>query len=202
MLRLPVIVERNLATTKASRQALEEGFIQKLNAKGIPTTCKRGCSHCCKHPLLVSILEGAILYRELQNTKQWTLSLKRRLEEHSKQTLSLAPEVWMLAGIPCPLLEENSCTMYSSRPFSCRTLYSSGDPDLCTSARFSLMTPLVPRTEEAEAFRKLETQSLREAKLPRNWVPISTAILVGKVLCEEEEADTSQEILRRFLESA
>jgi hypothetical protein len=125
-------------------------------------------------------MEGTLLYWYLRNNGLWTRDLKDRLEDHAKRTVGLSPAIWMLAEIPCPLLSTTKeCKAYSARPFMCRTAFSSGDPDLCRPANFSLATPMVDRQDALQMFHDLEQQT-HKAQGVFYWnMPISMAVLLG-----------------------
>jgi len=67
------------------------------------TACKQDCNHCCNYDVSVSELEVSYI-------------------EKSQKVKSLASEISFkqASGTPCPLLENGKCTIYSSRPFTCR----------------------------------------------------------------------------------
>ena len=83
--------------------------------------CKPGCAYCCNEMGTIDIttLEGVMIHERLAQlkrpalskvTKQLTRDIRRR--EKNEKTR-------------CPLLQKNNrCMIYTTRPFSCRQLYS------------------------------------------------------------------------------
>lgn len=199
MKRLPIVVEQGLATTRLARERLGNAFVLRVGLDRL--TCRRGCTHCCHYPLTISLSEGLLLYRALKERDQWHAQLKRDLERHSGLTFGTAPEAWLLAEIPCPLLVEQRCSAYEQRPFRCRTTVSTRDPDLCRTVYFAAHTFEDARVERVE----FEATEIRSAKAIREHirgleqhVPLSTAVLVGHQIDEGLLApeDLPQALLR------
>jgi Fe-S-cluster containining protein len=81
--------------------------------------CRRGCSHCCHIPVLITQTEAHVMADELKITVA-------------------KPEKFVRAGnkaydgVACPFLADNECSIYESRPLACRIHYSmAGDDLLC-----------------------------------------------------------------------
>lgn len=178
---LPLLTERSISEAHANRLASAEAFEAKtLGIGGV--SCSAGCSNCCHYPLSVSILDGISLYQWLVSHGHWNNKLKARLQEHKDQTWDLAPEVWSLAMIPCPLLSEKGlCSAYEARPFLCRTLFSRGDPHYCHPHRMGAgLAGILHREAEVDALWKAERQLLKRHQLRQILLPLSTALLLGE----------------------
>lgn len=180
---LPVVVEQGLGRLRINRTRATTSLFHRIGMDAV--TCRKGCDHCCHYPVRVSIFEGILLYRELQRLQLWNGRLKQALERHSRQTYELAPEVWLLADIPCPLLAEHQCTAHGARPFVCRMTVSVGDPDLCRPAQFGRGS-FVAHPDESSGYG-VEVQSAArsaQSRLLHQQVPISTAVLLGHHVVE------------------
>lgn len=96
-----VVLEHNLKTIDIlqSRAAVESG---------LTITCTKGCSFCCSMP----DIQLTTAEFELITKKQGEQVLKAAVKEPSSY---------------CPFLENNLCSIYDHRPFSCR-LWNSTDP--------------------------------------------------------------------------
>lgn len=70
-------------------------------------TCRAGCSSCCRHLTLFPV-EAANLARGIE-----------RLPEETKAVLA-GRSRWPESS-PCPLLQDDRCTVYPFRPVICRT---------------------------------------------------------------------------------
>lgn len=197
--RLSIVLEQGLGAVRLHRTRAADAFLLRTGLD--ETTCRMGCTHCCHYPVRISILEGIVLYRALQSKNLWDSNLKHALEKHSKRTFEVAPEVWLLAGIACPLLSEGQCTAYDARPFTCRMTLSTRDPDLCRSVYFNSGT-FVEHRDESVAFEHVLRSASKNAqsRLLQEAVPISTAILLGRhvVECGVESEDLDRSLLNEI----
>lgn len=84
--------------------------------------CKKGCSYCCKIPVLMSRFEADYI---VKNTK-YDISIN--LKEVDKKSA-------------CPFLNENndSCEIYEYRPLACRTFFTYDDSLYCKEGNISHM---------------------------------------------------------------
>ncbi len=184
--KLPVLLERDLQTIRTERYVRSGVFAgdvrDEAEKEGRAVSCSSACSACCSHPIMVSLLEGILLYRWLAERGRWTVDLRERLQAHADATWALAHEVWFLSNIPCPFLIENLCSVHDGRPFVCRTTWSVGDPFYCAPSRFGLRTEIVPRADILGEFHRLEASKLKEHELPRIQFPLSKAVLVAEAL--------------------
>lgn len=202
MKKLPVLQEQGLARLKVARSEMERAFVDGLIQSETNTTCSKGCSSCCFHPIHISVAEGILLYRHLQDKGVWTRALEIELQAHAQKTAGLAPEVWLMARIACPLLSKTLCLAYEARPLVCRTTFSSGLPELCDVSNFSESTPLVPRRELLEEYRKMEMDTLDMGQARKWLLPPSLAVLVGADISrgKTELSQASQKIMSHYLE--
>lgn len=181
--KLPLISERALANTKAHQVQASLDFDRKLPASGV--TCTKGCSNCCHMPLSVTVLEGLLLYRWLSEQGRWTSALRKRISEVRDKTLGLSTHVWLLSNIPCPLLEDNRCLGYESRPFKCRVTYSVGPSSSChPHARLSPQATSneVPNEVALKDFDEKVRFLLKPLGTASTRMPISEALLLGEKL--------------------
>lgn len=125
-----------------------------------PWACAKGCSYCCSQNVTITEQEGRRILHHLQleGKGEW---LANRLQQLAPVRSSLTNNEYAAAFLagndssnqppgahqPCPFLENNCCTIYSVRPFSCRCFLSTVkcspksaavvDPH-CLSANFAL----------------------------------------------------------------
>ena len=77
--------------------------------------CGAGCSGCCHHHLSVFAVEAAILTEAIQALPEAT-QVRIRQQAVEVQTREATGE-----PVACPLLLDNLCAVYESRPLICRT---------------------------------------------------------------------------------
>lgn len=132
----------------------------------IPIACKKGCSHCCH--TWVSVSPPEILYIakhvKLQNTD--TVQKVRAAHE---QTKTFDFDTRDQHPYACPLLDQDVCTIYESRPMTCR-LAASIDAEICGRTYHNISTENVPmpmmHMTGRSAYAFALTAGLRKAGLP------------------------------------
>jgi Fe-S-cluster containining protein len=99
-----------------------------VKPKGKSPDCRRGCSLCCHMRVEANKAEALYLVRHVKKnlTKTEIKDLKARAVERDALTRDKKTGWWVGKKIPCLLLDTKTgdCTVYESRPMSCRRLYS------------------------------------------------------------------------------
>jgi len=125
--------------------------VSEQEAQGRKITCKKGCGACCRQLVPVSASEARRIRDYLEEMPEpRRTELKRRFaaarealreaeilprlmcgEGLSREELfSLGLDYFRL-GIPCPFLEEESCSIYAERPISCRQYLVTSPAENC-----------------------------------------------------------------------
>jgi Fe-S-cluster containining protein len=137
MRRLRVLPEKTATEAVADMQKKIDRWVatgvEEQRATGHPSPCRKGCDHCCYHPLVVTLIEVWALFEELRTWPERELaSLRYRLSEAhrtiKRQRLRLTRwrssaedrSDYICAHIPCPFLVDHQCSVYALRPFACR----------------------------------------------------------------------------------
>jgi hypothetical protein len=106
------------AKVRALREMLD---IVAMAAGGL-AACGKGCSACCHIAVMVPAEEAAVIAKEI-GVKALP---PKRFSKHGDDSAD------QYYGEPCPFLSNGECSIYESRPLSCRTLYNmDADPLLC-----------------------------------------------------------------------
>ncbi len=100
--------------------------------------CKKGCAVCCTQNVTMTAVEGEFIHRHIrkQGKMEWfaeTMQKKGKTRRPVMTTNGFAasclrgedvePETYG-NNDPCPFLNENCCSIYEVRPFSCRCFAS------------------------------------------------------------------------------
>lgn len=100
--------------------------------------CKKGCSACCHIPVILLASEAKVIAKEIGVTLK-LVPLERRNQPAPK---------FQGEGYACPLLKEQKCSIYESRPLVCRTLYNlDRDALLCQHTGQSNLVPYFDATQ-------------------------------------------------------
>ena len=120
---------------------------------GKPVSCEKGCAWCCRQVVPVAPAEArriATLLEELPEPRRSVVrgryaeawkrieeaGLMPALEGRGARASGEAVEVGLAVfrlGIPCPFLEEETCSIYEERPIACREYLVTSDPACCAA---------------------------------------------------------------------
>ncbi len=104
--------------TEPYRQLIEyaDSLTAKLSSRYAEhLVCRSGCSGCCHHHLSVFSVEAATVRAGIEALPE---PLRIQLNEQARKTLEL--EARGQSAI-CPMLIDDRCSVYESRPMICRT---------------------------------------------------------------------------------
>ena len=204
-------------------QNLENAIVGRVSDEaaeaGSPISCRAGCGACCRQLVPVSFFEAEAL-------TGWIAALpeERRAElaeRFRRALLALRdagvidrilddrwirePEAGMQlaidyfhAGVPCPFLENESCSIHPVRPLSCREYLVTSPPALCKDPSVNqvagVQLPL-------KLSRVLFTFGQQLAQDPRGWIPLVFLLAWGKSGEKPGSyiSGTGEEVMQKFL---
>lgn len=156
-----------------------------------PPSCKKGCSSCCDQLMPISIPEAFMIHdlvsglSESQQTAVLTRIVDaeatleelgidaRSLENLDDQSVRQLLVQYHGSGVRCPFLENEACTIYSSRPSSCREYLVSSPAANCAKIGELAVSRIPISIRMAHALAGVAARVLgREAML----LPLSFAI--------------------------
>jgi Fe-S-cluster containining protein len=133
-----------------------ERIIRRVEAEGGRITCAKGCGVCCTNFLVpMSVPEAFAIIEDMHAL---SLGERKRLElefgqaerklaesglsqefarldpaeaDSAQKQRDLAGQWWSRQRFPCPLLWEQACGLYASRPIPCREFLAVSPPELC-----------------------------------------------------------------------
>jgi Fe-S-cluster containining protein len=140
-----------LPALRTTADAFVDYGARMSEAAGKPVSCTKGCGACCRQlvPLARSeALRVAELLEELPEPRRSEVKGRfeaavRRIEAEGllpalegRAGLAAADAVnlgltYFRLGIPCPFLEDESCSIYADRPIACREYLVSSPPSRC-----------------------------------------------------------------------
>lgn len=149
---LPIFQQMTNAFVGISVQATEES--------GEKISCAAGCGACCRQPVPISeteiyhiaeVVEAMDEPRKNKIKNRFSESVAHfeklhwfeRMKNCAEMTKTETPEVVMKSvqsavmqyfheGIPCPFLEDESCSIHESRPLSCREYLVTSPAENCS----------------------------------------------------------------------
>lgn len=138
-------------------QAMTSSFVEMgVNAEetlGRRISCQKGCGACCRQPVPLAEMEAyqiAELVENMPEPRQSEIKQKfedacahfreigwfERLEEcptSSPETQEKVVMEYFHEGIPCPFLEDESCSIHQDRPLACREYLVTSPAENCAS---------------------------------------------------------------------
>jgi Fe-S-cluster containining protein len=190
--------------------------IKAVEKEGRTISCKAGCGACCRQLVPITPTEAyqiRELIEKLPEPRQTEIrrrftEARRRLEEAGLLETLLHPDqvgddrrklgldVFAL-GIPCPFLEDESCSIHPERPLACREYLVTSPAAECArpSAETVRCVPVPSRVSRAVA----DLGVAGPTRVSR-WVPLVVAPEWADAHPEEEPTRPGPEILREVFE--
>lgn len=167
--------------------------VQAEARAGRSVSCKKGCGACCRQMVPISQSEAHILadlvaampaerkqtiLARFQNARQVLeqSGLLQELNDREHWPAGHTKDIglrYFALGIPCPFLEDESCSIYPDRPITCREYLVSSPPEHCADPGPGKirMIPL-PAGPTWPAAARFDDPGAK--KLP--WVPLVLAL--------------------------
>lgn len=149
----PVALESMLPLARALTDRVVELATHAEEAAGRRVSCRAGCGACCRQLVPVSEVEARRLrdlVAALPEPRRSAVRARfaeahRRLEQaglleplrdddrnaRSRDERGRLGRAYFAAGIPCPFLEDESCSIHPERPLTCREYLVTTPPDRC-----------------------------------------------------------------------
>jgi Fe-S-cluster containining protein len=205
-------------------QTLENAIVDKVGeeaqAAGRPISCKAKCGACCRQMVPVSLFEAEALAEWVQTLpEEQSLVLRARFDaalrslRDSGVLKTILEEEWMLdergtsqlaidyfhAGVPCPFLEEESCSIHPIRPLSCREYLVTSPPDLCRDPSVHNVCGVNLPVKLSRALFAFGQQIEQHR---RGWIPLVFLLAIKENSGKPGDYFTGSgpEVLRRFLD--
>jgi len=171
---------------------------------GKAISCRKGCGACCRQLVPVSRTEGE---RLLQIVEAMPAERRERLKARftaaeaaidagglkdrrgrSDRELSTA---YFVLGVPCPFLEDESCSIHPERPLVCREYLVTSPAELCAGPRQEGVTPVaVPKVSMA-------ARGLQDDK--DDWFPLALLMSWARTRPRGTVRRTGPQWMQRFL---
>jgi Fe-S-cluster containining protein len=169
--------------------------VETETAEGKTVSCRKGCGACCRQVVPLSEIEARQL-RDLVDAlpeprrseiRARFAAARKRLEESGLIEKLTHPERftdqelrhrdlgldYFRLGIPCPFLEEESCSIHPERPIACREYLVTSDPVHCANPSLETVhvVPLPGKVSTAVTLMGVDT-----SRRFTRWVPLILAL--------------------------
>ena len=184
-------------------QGLVNAVVEAAEA-GKAVSCRKGCGACCRQLVPISRTEGEALLALVEAMpKERRKAVRARFAaaeaaitqaglaergERSDRELSVA---YFALGVPCPFLEDESCSIHPERPLVCREYLVTSPAELCAGATQEGVTPVaVPKVSMAA--RGLQEES-------DDWFPLALLMAWSRRRPRPARRRPGPEWVQRFL---
>ena len=218
--------QTNLTQLLPILQNLENAIVARVSEAaaeaGSPISCGPGCGACCRQLVPLSLFEAEALsewMRSLPEDRQAELAARfhrallalreagvvdkivgERWIRDPDLTTDLAIE-YFHAGVACPFLENESCSIHPIRPLSCREYMVTSPPALCADPSVHSVAGVQLPLKLSHALYAFGRQIEENG---RGWLPLVFLLAWSRSGAKPGEcvSGTGDEVLRRFLEQA
>lgn len=155
-LRLSELALHAMALTEAIVSEEED----RTRTSGTSISCRKGCGACCRQVIPLSPPEAFLMAEMLAGPRPvgdppWALRIPERVRERFRNALERLDERglgdaplldqaarYFMLGMPCPFLEEESCSIHADRPLVCREHLILSDSAFCADFGSPFIRPL------------------------------------------------------------
>jgi Fe-S-cluster containining protein len=184
-------------------QGLVNAVVEAAEA-GKSISCRKGCGACCRQLVPVSRTEGErllALIEAMPRERRATLHARFAAAETALESAGLAKRgqkndremslAYFALGLPCPFLEEESCSIHPDRPLVCREYLVTSPAELCAGPAQEGVTPVaVPKVSMAA--RGLQDDG-------EDWFPLARLMAWARTRPRKSRQRTGPEWVQRFL---
>jgi Fe-S-cluster containining protein len=199
--------------------SLVAGVATILAEAGRKISCKAGCGACCRQMVPISIFEAESLtawIRTLPEARQQELAARfhqallklaaaglvdRMVKEDwlaETESARLLATDYFYQRVPCPFLENESCSIHPIRPLVCREYLVSSSPEHCADP---LTLQIIPVRLPISFGRVLNFVGAELEQSVRCWIPLLFlfAWMKGDAHPGDRVAGTGPHVIHEFL---
>jgi Fe-S-cluster containining protein len=161
--------------------------VEAVAKEGQSVSCAKGCGACCRQMVPVSPVEARELARLVATMPPRRASAVRKRFADARQRMEdaglglahrghpdddkAAYRAYSLAyfsqGVPCPFLEDESCSIHPQRPLVCREYLVTSPPETCAALG---VTPVQMVPVSLSAWAVLSRAASDDGRL--EWIPL------------------------------
>jgi Fe-S-cluster containining protein len=174
---------------------------------GKAISCRKGCGACCRQLVPISRTEGEsllALVEAMPRERRKAVRARFAAAEAAIVRAGLADRgarsdremsvAYFALGVPCPFLEEESCSIHPDRPLVCREYLVTSPAELCAGPAQEGVTP-VPVPKLSLAARQLQDDA-------ESWFPLAMLFAWSRKPRTTAKRRPGTEWVQRFLRVA
>lgn len=220
----PVKPQRMLPVFQQMANTFVDDGVGAAEAEGRAVSCKKGCGACCRQPVPISEVEVyqiAELVETMDEPRRSEVKQRfrdaaahfhrigwfERFAEHQKQAplmrfeegypvgMGLVME-YFNEGIPCPFLEDESCSIHLNRPLACREYLVTSPAENCSQPGPLNIKPVDLAVKPT---RGLAALSSKEGSIAGGSAVLSRALELAEEFPEHFEMKPGPDWVKDFL---
>jgi Fe-S-cluster containining protein len=196
-------------------ESVIEIAVKAVEAEGQTVSCKKGCGACCRQLVPISeceayqlrdLIEGLPEPRRTEVRARFA-EARRRVQEAGLHDKLLHPErfsndelrpiglEYFHLGIPCPFLDEESCSIHPERPIACREYLVTSPAENCArpTAETVRCVPIPLKVSNAVSLLDVDPN----ARFVR-WVPLVIAPEWAETHPDQTPPRPGPDVMREF----
>ena len=214
----PTSVRDLLPLAQSFSDAVVNAVVKTNEENGQKISCTKGCGACCRQLVPITETEARhirTVVESLPEPRQTAVrtrfaEARQRLEKSGGLEQLLHPEEipldkkqafalqYFFQGIPCPFLEDESCSIYADRPLVCREYLVTSAVEHCARPTAETIRAVTMPVKVWTALARLDASASSQGKLP--WVPLIVAPEWAEAHPEEPPPRPGQELLQALFE--
>ena len=137
--------------------------IEKEFSSGSPIECRTGCAHCCQLRVVAFPHELIAIYLYIKKSfsPDKVLEIKSSVKKQFELIRRFTQDEHFTTNVPCPLLEDNKCSVYPVRPLSCAGYHSASE----AACKYSNEHPEIVEIEKAHIPMVAGIKSVQEIQV-------------------------------------
>ncbi|MBV2122760.1 MAG: YkgJ family cysteine cluster protein [Candidatus Thiodiazotropha sp. (ex Ctena orbiculata)] len=193
--------------------------VKEAEQQGKCISCKKGCGACCSQLVPVSRAEGynllnliesmpaerqqVIRARFAQNIKVLKDAgvlqmMEQAVSNNDRMKLREVGVNYFRLNLPCPFLEDQSCSIHRDRPLSCREFLVTSNPVHCADTNPETVESLsLPKRISPIIYRM--SRDLNEAG--RGYLPLIQILESAEALSSNQASEPAIDLIKQFLQN-
>jgi Fe-S-cluster containining protein len=183
--------------------------------QGKKVSCQAGCGACCRQPVPLTETETyqiAELVEKMEEPRRSQVKARfdeavrhfheiewfEQMDNYAELTIKERQELVMkyfYEGVPCPFLENESCSIHPDRPLSCREYLVTNPAENCRRPTAETIQMIDPLLKFSQTLRHV---SISENMAKLNFVPLVRALEWAEMYPENAPEKSGQEWMAEF----
>lgn len=188
--------------------------VERAGAEGRVVSCKKGCGACCRQLVPIGEIEARRIGRLVEELPEPRRQEVRARFERARERLAEAGLLSKLenresfvegeipsfgiayfhVGIPCPFLEQESCSIHADRPISCREYLVTSPAVRCADPKPGIIDQVELPAKVWTALARADSAGPPARFIP--WVPLVLAPDWASAHPDASEPRPGEEMLR------